>query len=216
MKTTPIIISLLIVSSNIILPQLKEGSFLVGGGLNGKIESFDYSTDPYDSKSENNIVEFNFFPNVGYFVVDNIAFGVAARIGLSDYEVENFTTQERIIKISQFNFTYGIGPFFRYYSLLGDFAFFFGIKYEWLWVDEDHNFDYSVSEGNRDGTILSPALGLSYFFNRYVSIESMLSYEIENIEYSGNEPNSNNYIETETDYSRFLIVVGLQVYFPVE
>ena len=43
MKTTFIIVSLFIVSSTIISPQLQEGSVLIGGGFTGKIESLDNS-----------------------------------------------------------------------------------------------------------------------------------------------------------------------------
>jgi len=223
MNVTFIFISLFICSSTIIFPQLQQGSFLAGGGFSGKIETVDRSRGGNYFNYEADMVEFNFFPNTAYFVLENIAVGLTARIGIIDSKLDNYRNDEITSESSVFTFTYGIGPFFRYYTPFGDFAFFFGFKYEWLWDDTEWEYEYfgeltlnSISEADRNRSMFSPALGVSYFFNRYVSIESMLRYEIENIEYSSNEPNSNNDIESETNYNRFLIVVGLQIYFPVE
>jgi len=226
MKTTVIFFSLLLVSSTIIFPQLKAGSFLVGGGLTGKIESFDNSSNRYYDIDKGDIVEFTFLPDAGYFILENIAIGLTARIGLTDYKSEHFYEEEITSKTSDFYFTYGVGPFFRYYTPLSDFAFFFGFKYEWLWEEGEQEYKYivnservTISENNRTRNIISPALGISYFFNQYVSIESMLRYEIETRKLSYSYKGSNGSLEEydlETNFNRFLIVVGLQIYFPVE
>ena len=230
MKTKFIFISLFIVSSTIIFPQLQTGSFLVGGGLTGKIEFFDFSTgSDYSNKDEVNIVELTFFPNAGYFVLENIACGISGRIGITDYELEHTDSEERTERsgnTTSFVFTYGIGPFFRYYYPIGDFTIIGELKYEWVSDNgETESFEYMTAsyitktEQEQTREILSPALGISYFFNRYISIESMLRYEIENRNYSNSliEPNNPvDVFEMETNFKRILIVVGLQIYFPVE
>ena len=229
MKTTFIIVSLFIGTSTFIYPQLKNGSFLVGGGFTGKIESLDnsnYRNGGYTTTVEGDMKYFTFFPNAGYFVLENIAVGLTARIGLSDYELEYFNTLEATGKTNEFIFSYGIGAFFRYYYPIGDFAIIGELKYEWAWEDEEReskNYDsphwHSKSKSERKGNIFSPALGISYFFNRYVSIESMLRYEIENLKYTYRNYNPLETIderETKTKFKRFLIVIGLQVYFPTE
>ena len=217
MKTTFIIVSLFIVSSTIIFPQLKNGSFLVGGGFTGKIESFDNSNY---SRSGTTLKEFTFFPNAGYFVLENIAVGLTARIGLTDYESNYSNTS----KTTEFYFRYGVGPFFRYYYPVGDFAFIGELKYEWALEqgEQERNgitLGGSKSESDRHNNIFSSGLGISYFFNKYVSIESMLRYEIENITYSSRTIESNYPLEdyeSETEFKRFLFVIGLQIYFPTE
>jgi len=99
MKTTFIIVSLFIVSSTIIYPQLKNGSFIVGGGFTGKIESSDNSNS---SGSGTTIKEFTFSPNAGYFVLENIAVGLTARIGLTDYELNYGVAGETTHKLLNF------------------------------------------------------------------------------------------------------------------
>jgi hypothetical protein len=118
-----------IISSTIIFPQLKNGSFLVGGGFTGMIESLDnsyYTEYDYTSKWEGDMKEFTFFPNAGYFVLKNIVVGLTARIGLTDSESNYSNTS----KNTEYYFRYGIGTSFRYYYPVGDFAFIGELKYE--------------------------------------------------------------------------------------
>ena len=225
MKTTTIFISLFIFSSTIIFPQLQEGSFLVGGGLTGKVESIDSKSSGYTSKTEGSMIKFIVFPNLGYFFLENIAVGLSTRFGVTDYETESYNEIEKIGTRTTFTVTSGIGPFFRYYYPLGDFALIGEFSYEWVRDDSEGEFlDYefprynSKSEEERTITILSPAIGLVYFLTRNFSIEGMLKYEIENLEFSHKYKDTINQFdgELETKIKRFLFVVGLQIYFPSE
>jgi len=225
MKTALINISLFILSSTIIFPQLQEGSYLVGGGLTGKVESIDSKSNGYTTKVEGNVNKFIVFPNFGYFFLENIAIGLTTRFGLTDYETESYNESGKIGASTTYTVTSGIGPLFRYYYPFGDFALIGEFRYEWVHDDSEGEFlDYeaprynSKSEEERTITILSPAVGLLFFFNQSVSIEGILRYEIENLEFSHKYENTiNQYnVELETKSKRLLFVVGLQVYFPVK
>jgi hypothetical protein len=63
--------------------------------------------------------------------------------------------------------------------------------------------------------VFTPAVGISYFFNKFVSIEGLIRYE------TGKEEHSNKFVSyspseerlVENAISRILIIVGLQIYF---
>jgi len=221
MNSLLILFCLVVVSPYQLFSQIKEGNFLVGGGFTGKVESIDSKSNSYTSKTEGNVTEFIVFPNIGYFILDNIAFGLTTRLGISDYETESYSENEKIWKTTSSIFTYGIGPIFRYYYPIGDFALVGEFRYEWVKDDgEGEVIDYGFpgnnekAEENRTLTVLSPAIGLTYFLTRSVSIEGMFKYEIENLDFSRKYESSlsQHELELETKLKRFLFVVGLQVY----
>ncbi len=140
---------------------------------------------------------------------------------MSDYEAESYSENEKIWKTTSSTFTYGIGPIFRYYYQIGDFALVGEFRYEWVKDDgEGEVIDYGFpgnnekAEENRTLTVLSPAIGLIYFLTRSVSIAGIFKYEIENLDFSQNHKSSlNEYeLELETKLKRFSFVVGLRVY----
>jgi hypothetical protein len=113
MKTTFIIVSLFIIPSTIISPQLQEGSVLLGGGFTGKVESNDITSMYNKDKAAEKNTEITFPPNIGYFILENIALGLAMRRGLKDYSLEydrnhsSFRVYEK-----EYNSFFGIGLFF--------------------------------------------------------------------------------------------------------
>ncbi len=126
--------------------QTMKGNWLAGGsaGFNS------YTPDGGDAQTT-----ISFAPNLGYFVMDNLAVG--ASIG---YE-----------NASDAYSSFGFGPFVRYYFLnLGESAK--------LMAQASYNILSVTPEGGDavSGSELGLAAGVAYFLNPHVAMEGILGY----------------------------------------
>jgi hypothetical protein len=84
--------------------QISKGNWMMGGGA-----SFSHNKNTsYGSTTESTV--FAVAPNVGYFFIDKLAVGASGRLSFLFAKNDNSTHDPN-------NFTYGIGPFARYYFL---------------------------------------------------------------------------------------------------
>ena len=63
--------------------QLKQGTFLLGGGLSAGTTHQEVTIDLNNSKSETDQIGFSFYPNVGYFVIESLVAGINGRISVT-------------------------------------------------------------------------------------------------------------------------------------
>ena len=68
MKSLLIFFCFVVVSPYQLFSQIKEGNFLIGGGLTGNVESIDGKSKGYTDKTEGNVTEFIVFSNIGYLI----------------------------------------------------------------------------------------------------------------------------------------------------
>lgn len=129
-------------------PQLEKGKLLVGvsstmkvGGSEGsELLGFAFSTTSYKEGSEPaeayyKYFSYNFLPQVGYFIMDNLAAGLEVIIsGYSEKEIDDPDDHWK-------ESTIGVGPFVRYYYPLekiypfAEAEILFG-SYSGSWYDE--------------------------------------------------------------------------------
>lgn len=130
--------------------QTMKGNWLAGGNV---------GFDSYKVKdADDSETHISFAPNLGYFVIDNLAVGAA--IGYHNYKLGDVK-----------NSSFGVGPFVRYYFLnLGESAK--------LMAQASYTLN-SVKAGDADsvsGSTLGLAAGVAYFLNPHVALEGILGY----------------------------------------
>ncbi len=225
MKILLFFIPLVLIINSVSYSQLSQGSFLIGGGFNIQNSTSDYSygygnDSPYKNKSKS--FEFNIQPNVGYFFLNNIALGIMGNIGNRNYQ--SYTSLSSTIDNSNGNtFSYGVGIFFRYYYPINDFAFIGKFNYSFTWSNGTSKYkgsDYfgeEIYEIHSNGNTLTPGLGITYFLNKYISLEGFLQYQINNSKISQKYIKSiypmENY-HTDSTNKNFSFLVGFQIYLP--
>lgn len=118
--------------------QLDQGSFLLGGGLSAYSNHDEYSGDFFGNKYEIDQLAFSFYPEVGYFIIENLVLGLNAKLTVegstsdnnSDYPEQNSNS-----------FEYLLGPYIRYYYPLKPFALFAELNYQL--GNRNENYDQS-------------------------------------------------------------------------
>lgn len=156
MKTIKILCIATLLFSLTANSQITKGNWMVGGSGN-------FSS--YENKNISNGVEvsykgigLNFSPNIGYFFADRIVAGTT--IGLGYTKPKDYDS----------SFSYGIGPFVRYYFLKED-------KKINILTEVNYSFGESKSASNKShnngyGVKAGPAI----FFNSSVALELTLEY----------------------------------------
>lgn len=148
--------------------QTEKGDWLVGGLL--------------DLNTAKNSTTFNFSPNAGYFLVDNLAIGgnlVFAYDKLGDLKVT----------------TFGIGPFVRYYFtddkvrpfFAGDMTF------------EKRKFETTQGSNTEDAFSWFLGGGAAFFINENVAVDGIIGY-------------SHSKVSDEEGSGGLRLRVGFQVY----
>lgn len=158
--------------------QFNRGRFLAGGSLG------------FSSQKTNDISNrsFSFQPNVGFFVVDNLAIG--ADLSISVFSFEDGQTQS-FSKTQSFSFD----PFVRYYlkpGIFGEGSVGFGkgkIESDQIGSSGDYSlFNWSLG------------VGYAWFLNDHVALEPVIRYE--NSKFEGRDFST----------SGLALQIGLQVY----
>lgn len=155
--------------------QIKKGSFLLGGSSNLSFTSIKskVKTDS-DSRDVNKTTNINFSPKIGYFVTDNLAFGLELPIAFflqkSDGSDEKYTSS-----------SFAFSPFVRKY---------FGSSNIKPYLDGQIGFgtveseftppslfgDSSSIESSRDIFLYEIEGGIGIFFNEKISLDLALGY----------------------------------------
>lgn len=153
---------------------VNSGAWMLGGnvGFNSIKSDGDDASETY----------FNISPNVGYFIMDNLAVG--ARLSLFSQSYDGETESE-----------FGIGPWARFYIVNGLFAQ-AGIDFGTAGFDV---FSLLTDEGS---STLNLGVGYSWFLSPSVAIEPTLQYSI----YSAADD------ALFGDYTRFGFNIGVQAF----
>lgn len=168
--------------------QITQGNWLAGG--TGKFYSYTSAYSSATYSNEASYTQIDLSPNVGYFVVDNLAFGI--RPTFSSIKGKVTTTGGLSTNVQR----YWIGPFGRYYFLEPDkqFNILTDISYQ-------YGFFGGISKGKL-GTFSALAGPVAYF-NSSVGLEFLLGYSYSKEDVEG--------YQKETRKG-FQIAVGFQIH----
>lgn len=183
-----------------------KGNFIVGGTLGFSSSASDIETTVDGSNASNEsatATQLNIAPSIGYFLVDNFAFG----IGL-DYTLSTVDGDDRNSVDSDLLF----GPYARYYFPVGDDMAFF--------IEASSGFGNSVDEitvGNNSQLVNNSVFaigvgpGFTIFSNNAFGIEALVKYNYARSDSDlevGNTTSTSTTMTNAIDFS-----VGFQMYF---
>lgn len=173
-KATLTLIVLVSLTRMVSAQTVNSGAWMVGGNL-----GFNSIKTDGDDNSE---TWFNLSPNVGYYIINDLAIG--ARLSLVSYSYDGASESQ-----------FGFGPWARYYFVNSLYAQ-AGIDFGSTGMDF---FSLLADEGS---TTLNFGIGYSWFLNNSVAIEPSLLYSI----YSADEEG------LFADYTRFGFNIGVQAF----
>jgi hypothetical protein len=145
--------------------QFNQGRILVGGSL-------DFSATTNKSKFDGTTItnskstELSFGPQVGYFVIDNLAVGAGLEISTSKFKSDDGDFEST-------STAFVFQPIIRYYLPVG--VFFqgqFGIG----GGKEEDNFNGPTDTNKFNITTWGLAVGYAWFLNDYVAVEPQIGY----------------------------------------
>lgn len=147
MKINKILVVTVLFFSIVSSAQISKGNWMMGGS-----GSFgNYKTKSLGAENSGNYL--NLYPNVGYFFIDKLAFGINASLNVQ----------------TKFNTSYGLGPYVRYYFLEKNKSFnvFSGLNYY-----------FQTGNGNGDAKFetINIKAGTVFFLNSSVGLEIALNY----------------------------------------
>ncbi len=150
------------------LAQTAQGSLVVGGELQFFSSSYEVNSDIKQSG-----ILFN--PSAGYFIQDNLAVGLALRIGSNTNDNGATKTVEN---------TFGLGPVVRYYKFTSneDFAF-FGQAVLFFNSEKEDMTPGGETKGSEISFDVSP--GFAWFFTDHWSVE----FSVPLLRYISRDPN---------------------------
>jgi outer membrane protein len=195
MKKIVTVIALALICSGA-YAQFNQGRYLVGGAV-----GFSATTGKAKSNSATSTIghytSFSVNPNVGYFVIDNLAVGAGLGLGVSTSKGDGNDNSKHT------NTKFTLTPFARYYLDPG--IFFqaqvgFGSE-----SDKDKNNGSNTTTTTKYGVFnWALAAGYAYFLNDYVAIEPMVGFKSESLK--------NKDADVKGIDSGLFINIGLQVY----
>jgi hypothetical protein len=182
---------LMIVSLNLfsqVEKPITKGNFLIGGSATGGYYSYKYS----GSTSSTKYISASFYPSVGYFIVDGLAFGFSLSSsvykGLEDYKYSNFSA--------------GIGPMAKYYTPFGIFA---GGSISYSFSNTTNN---NSSKSANNNISINPELGYAYFINSKIALETSINYSYQ----FSNSSYENQTQDSSYKYNRLFFSIGFQIF----
>jgi hypothetical protein len=190
--------------------QTEAGKLLLGGGvsylaINDETKPIGASTTPIlNNKSKNE--SFNFSPVIGFFVGDNLALGLAAVIGSNSQlnTQTNFTNTGAQVSSTYkgTNKTYNVGPFVRYYKMMGEKIGFYGeLSGGYQYGKYKSSYDYPQSNSSTEisrGGYASVAPGLVFFPTEKIGLQLTAG----NLSYSKGKSKPNDISSNQTDYEK--------------
>src|SRR5690606_1081915 len=152
-----LLLFLVLATSLTINSQITKDNWMVGG--TGNISMYENKYNRVGNETSNKGIGMNISPNIGYFLVDRFVLGAHLGVGYT------------IPKDAQNSFSYGIGPYSRYYFLEEDnlINLFSELSYSFGETKRGTNKSKSNGYGLKAGAVL--------FFNRSVGLEVSLDYD---------------------------------------
>ena len=188
MIKTILTLAIIFCLSSLCYGQFTKGKILAGGSFSANFNSYNY-TSGTSSKSSS----ISFFPQVGYFIVDNFAAGAGLSLSHSNYKAPSGSPTGELSSSS-----ISFSPFARYYmnTFFGQATFELGSS-------------KTKTEGTNGSTIhlnnsgWSLAVGYAYMLNEHVAIEPQIGYGANYVDVgSGNTTTNGN----------IFLKAGIQVY----
>ncbi len=144
LKLSFILVGFLILSQSISAQAVNQGAWMVGGSAGFRSENF--------KDSDVSITTIDLSPNLGYFIADDLAIGLALNLNSTSIDGNSSTD-------------FGLGPFVRLYFADAIFA----------------QVGASLGLGDNEFTDFEIGLGYSWFVDNSVAIEPKLYYRIHNV-----------------------------------
>ncbi|MDP3359597.1 MAG: outer membrane beta-barrel protein [Lutibacter sp.] len=193
------LLAFLLVTTNVILAQTEQGKYVVSGatGLQFISSNIEYE---YDGQSLGDITQtsFSFLPSIGYFVVDNLAIGLAA----------NFTsvTQKDLGAKFTIKSTMILPSALYYFPVSGNLRPIVQVGAGFMSIVSEEDYDYQSYKDEASGLAVNFGGGAAYFINEFVSLNFGLSYTMANLKDSDDS-------DSVQKQGNFAGNVGLSVYF---
>ncbi|UOQ54205.1 autotransporter outer membrane beta-barrel domain-containing protein [Hymenobacter cellulosivorans] len=164
--------------------QTKAGTVLLGGGLGASKSKAEYTASYQSQTGHSESTSFSLSPRAGYFLADNLVLGLITAYNHSRSESEGFDNVGIKNTYTTKGNGYQLGPFVRYYKMLGEKAGFFG-QLEAGYSrssgeSEDNNASLSTRKNRGYYGLLTP--GFAYFPTPKLGLEITLG----NVGYSKN------------------------------
>ena len=169
--------------------QLNKNQFLVGGNV-----SFSSLTNKGDDLKKNRSTTFQFAPDIGYFIFDQLVLG--GKIGISFYK----STVDYAVPYNYKTSSINLSPFVRYYILpkMKKVNVFAETDFSFLRATEtDLSGEYKLKKNGSAYTVLA---GPVYFVNPHVALEFTVAY------------NSSKYADDSYFINTFMTGLGLQIH----
>jgi len=199
--------------------QLEQGTFLLGGGLSASSTHDEYSGDFYGDKYEIDKLSFSFYPEIGYFVIDNLALGLIAKIETVGFTYQNNSSFDP--ETNSDSFEYLLGPYIRYYYPIKPFAIFAELNYQFgnkrqtierYLPDNSGQYNLFEIDSEQNVSLFSSAIGVEYFINKSIGLSAAVRYENGKREYSSEDAAfQEEYYYEQKNYG-FVFLVGLQIH----
>ena len=164
-----ILVSLLFISAA--NAQITKGNWMVGGS--GNFTNYKSTFDNNGTEITQTGSGLTISPNLGYFIVDNVALGTIVSFSFSNPSGDNNNSQG-----------YGISPFIRYYFRKSD-----KMINPFLQTSYSFNEGKSDSGGSNKSTGYTIKGGSAIFFNSSVALELSLNYD--SSKYNSNSKSNN-------------------------
>ncbi len=188
--TKLVLVVALVASSTLSYAQCEKGKIMVGGESSLSFTSLSHKLkDDNGSVNDGSTTNIDFTPQVGYFIMDGLAVGLALPISYENDEAQNGNKDKTT--------TFIMAPFVRYYfgsSSLRPFvqgAVGFGSL-----TNKEERVGNPVVETKASIFMWDIAGGVAYFFNEHVSVDAALSYGSTSYKVKENNPNNTKYISS--------------------
>ena len=195
MKKIVTVIALALICSGA-YAQFNQGRYLAGGSVGFSATTSKAKTDAATSTYLHS-TSFNISPDIGYFVIDNLAVGAALNLSSSTSKGDGNDNSKTTLT------NFSLTPFARYYLSQGIFfqgqvGFGTGSRKE---KENGSNTTTTTKHGVFDWAL---SAGYAYFLNDFVAIEPMVGY--------GSSADKYKDPDIKDISSGLFINVGLQVY----
>lgn len=193
------LLSILLVSTNLILSQTEQGKFVISGAtslqfMNRTIE-YEYEGSSIGESKTNS---FSILPSVSYFVIDNLAIGLFADFtSVSQDDSRGKIKSKSIILLPSALY---------YFAVKGDLkpVAQVGLGYGTITSESESGY-FSEFKSKESGLAVNFGGGVAYFINEFVSLNFGLAYTMANLK----DSDDSDYVMKHADFSA---KVGISVF----
>ena len=187
-----------LVFTNVILAQTEQGKIVLSGATGLQFVSSNIEWE-YDGQSQGDYDQnsFSFMPSIGYFVMDNLAVGLAANFTSTTQkdEGDKYTVSSTML----------LPTALYYFPVEGQFKPLLQVGAGLMSTKEKYSYDGDSDEDKMSGLALNFGGGAAYFINDYVSLNFGLSYTMANLK----DSDDSDWVQKQ---GNFAANIGLSVF----